>query len=76
MYQANVTLTNIDAVKSFVSIATKTPFSVDLVSGRYTINAKSIMGVLSLPLANLLTVKAECEEGCDFVSQISPFIVA
>ena len=42
------TLNSIDKVKSFVNDITKFDYDFDLVSGRYVIDAKSIMGIFSL----------------------------
>lgn len=46
-----VRLNSIDKVKSFVNDITKFDADFDLVSGRYAIDAKSIMGILSLDLS-------------------------
>ncbi|MDD6033332.1 MAG: HPr family phosphocarrier protein, partial [Oscillospiraceae bacterium] len=40
-----INLSSIEDVKTFVSIMNKCPFEADLVSGRYVIDAKSIMGI-------------------------------
>ena len=47
-----ISLNSIDKVKSFVNEITKFDFDFDLVSGRYVIDAKSIMGIFSLDLSN------------------------
>ena len=46
-----ISLNSIDKVKSFVNEITKFDFDFDLVSGRYVIDAKSIMGIFSLDLS-------------------------
>ena len=58
-----VNLNNIDAVKDFVSEMSKLPenVNVDLLSGRYVINAKSIMGVFSLDLSKPIDLRVTCE---------------
>lgn len=47
----HVTLNSIDKVKTFVNIISRYSSDFDLVSGRYVIDAKSIMGIFSLDLS-------------------------
>lgn len=47
MKTVTVKLNTIDAVKNFVNIVSKYPFDIDLTSGRYVVDAKSIMGIFS-----------------------------
>lgn len=46
-----IRLSTIDKVKEFVALTTKQDCYMDLVSGRYIIDAKSIMGIFSLDLS-------------------------
>ena len=57
MKTVQISLNSIDKVKSFVNEITKYDNDFDLVSGRYVIDAKSILGVLSLDLTQPLTVQ-------------------
>ena len=50
MKTVKISLNSIDKVKSFVNEITKYDYDFDLVSGRYVIDAKSIMGIFSLDL--------------------------
>ena len=50
MKTVQISLNSIDKVKSFVNEISKFDFDFDLVSGRYVIDAKSIMGIFSLDL--------------------------
>ena len=50
MKTVQISLNSIDKVKSFVNDISKFDFDFDLVSGRYVIDAKSIMGIFSPPL--------------------------
>ena len=45
-----VLLNSMDKVKCFVDTVTKFEADVDLVSGKYNVDAKSIMGIISLNL--------------------------
>ena len=51
MKTVQISLNSIDKVKSFVNAITQFEFDFDLVSGRYVIDAKSIMGIFSLDLS-------------------------
>ena len=51
MKTVTINLGSIDKVKSFVNDITKFDSDFDLVSGRYVIDAKSIMGIFSLDLS-------------------------
>lgn len=62
MKEFNVYLNSIDKVKNFVEKMSKYPFDIDIVSGRYVIDAKSIMGIFSLNLENQLTVIPHTED--------------
>ena len=51
MREFRVALNEIDKVKAFVNTVNKYPFDVVIMSGRYIIDAKSIMGVFSIDLS-------------------------
>ena len=51
MKTVKISLNSIDKVKSFVNDITKFDVDFDLVSGRYVIDAKSIMGIFSLNIS-------------------------
>ena len=51
MKTANIRINTIEDVKNFVTTVTKCNYEVDIVSGRYAIDAKSIMGIFSLDLS-------------------------
>ena len=54
----------VDQVKDFVNLLSKYPYEMDLISGRYTIDAKSLLGIYSLDLSKPLTLVIYAEE-CD-----------
>ena len=72
-----VSLNSIDKVRDFVNIIAKFGCDFDLISGRYVIDAKSIMGIFSLDLNKPveLTVHATGEELAKIQEEIRPFIV-
>lgn len=57
MSERKIRLSQMKEVKEFVSVAGKCDFDIDVYYNRITIDAKSIMGVLSLDLSQVLTVK-------------------
>ena len=62
------------AVKELVNIVTKYDFDVDLTSGRYVVDAKSIMGIYSLDLSKPVTIEIH-SDACDaLVEELKPFI--
>lgn len=52
-------------VKSFVNEVTKFDNEFDLVSGRYVVDAKSIMGIFSLDLTRPITLNIHTDENVD-----------
>ncbi len=61
MKTIKISLDSIDKVKSFVNMIQKFNTDFDLVSGRYLINAKSIMGIFSLDLSKPLDLNIHAE---------------
>ena len=61
MKQKRILLPTIDDAKMFVAAATQCDFDIDVYYNRVVIDAKSIMGVLSLDLRNVLTVQYDGE---------------
>lgn len=57
MKTIRVSLNSIDKVKGFVNVISKYESDFDLVSGRYVIDAKSIMGIFSLDLSKPIDLK-------------------
>lgn len=61
-------------VKNFVNIINKFDFDVDLVSGRYVVDAKSIMGIFSLDLSRPITLRAFTQDVGDLEKAVSEFM--
>ena len=62
MKTVQISLNSIDKVKSFVNEITKYDYDFDLVSGRYVIDAKSIMGIFSLDLSKPINLNIHGDE--------------
>lgn len=76
MKTVQISLNSIDKVKSFVIAITQFEFDFDLVSGRYVIDAKSIMGIFSLDLSKPIELVIHAEDHLDEIMDIlKPYIV-
>lgn len=75
MKEFNIVLNSIDTVKDFVNIVAKYNFDVDLTSGRYVVDAKSIMGIFSLNLSKPIKVEVHSDDCAKFVDEVARFIV-
>ena len=77
MKSVKISLSSIDAVKSFVNTVSKYESDFDLVSGRYVIDAKSIMGIFSLDLSKPIELNIHTEDQFDeIIESLKPYIVA
>ena len=70
-----ITLNSIEKVKSFVNEISKFDVDFDLVSGRYVIDAKSIMGIFSLDLSKAIKLQAHTDEPEKLIAALDKFIV-
>lgn len=76
MKTVKISLNSIDAVKSFVNTVTKFDTDFDLVSGRYVIDAKSIMGIFSLDLSKPIDLNIHAEDNADeILTALKPYLV-
>ncbi|MFD1412197.1 HPr family phosphocarrier protein [Oceanobacillus jeddahense] len=75
MVERTVKLEKINDVKAFVEIMTTFDYQVDIISGRYVMDAKSILGIFSLDLTQPLTLKIHADECDDLLEAIAPYIV-
>ncbi|MCI8772142.1 MAG: HPr family phosphocarrier protein [Lachnospiraceae bacterium] len=76
MKTVQISLNSIDKVKAFVNDVTKFNTDFDLVSGRYVIDAKSIMGIFSLDLSKTIDLNIHDDENMDeILSILEPYIV-
>lgn len=75
MSQSKIKLNATEEVQEFVNAATRCDFDVDVYYNRFLIDAKSILGVLSLDLTKVLTV--DCHgESKEFNRTLKKFAVA
>ncbi len=75
MKTIKISLNSIDKVKSFVNDIQRFDYDFDLVSGRYVIDAKSIMGIFSLDLSKPIDLNIHAEENIDEVlNTLKPYM--
>ena len=70
MKTLQISLNSIDKVKSFVNDITRFENDFDLVSVRYVIDAKSIMGIFSLDLSKPIDLNIHAEENIDAILEV------
>ncbi len=74
MKSYEIFLKSIIDVKNFVNAINSFDFEVDLVSGRYVVDAKSIMGIFSLDLSRPITLRVFSDNVADLEEAISDFM--
>ncbi len=74
MKKFTVLLSSINDVKAFVNVVTKYDFEIDLTSGRYVVDAKSIMGIFSLDLTKPIEVEAHSDNCDKLLDELAPFL--
>ena len=76
MKTVQISLNSIDKVKAFVNDITEFDNDFDLVSGRYVIDAKSIMGIFSLDLSKPIDLSIHAEENLDeILALLKPYMI-
>ena len=76
MKTVKISLNSIDKVKAFVNDVTKFNTDFDLVSGRYVIEAKAIMGIFSRDLSKAIDLNIHDDDNMDdILKTLAPYIV-
>ena len=75
MKEIKIKLSNVQDIREFVNVVILADYDVDLVQGRYTIDAKSIMGIFSLDLLSPITLIAHSENTDLLFEQIAKFVI-
>lgn len=76
MKTVQITLNSIEKVKSFVNVIANYDYDFDLVSGRYVIDAKSIMGIFSLDLTKPITLNIHSTTDIDHILEdLKPYLI-
>ena len=76
MKTVQISLNSIGKVKSFVNAINQFEFDFDLISGRYVIDAKSIMGIFSLDLSKPIDLTIHADENLDDIMEVlKPYLI-
>ena len=76
MHTVQVNLNSVEKVRAFVNSVNTFDSEFDLVSGRFVIDAKSIMGIFSLDLSKPIDLNIHAEDGIDEVlAALKPYTV-
>ena len=76
MKTVQISLNSIGKVKSFVNTISQFDYDFDLISGRYVIDAKSIMGIFSLDLSKPIELNIHADNEIDTIlSVLAPYMV-
>ena len=74
MKSLEILLNSINDVKNFVNVVSKYDYCIDLTSGRYVVDAKSIMGIFSLDLSKPIKVEVHNDDCDDLLAELKPYI--
>lgn len=75
MKTVDIKLSSIEDVRNFVNIVSKYEIDIDLSSGRYVVDAKSIMGIFSLDLLKPIKLTAHTDNTDSLFEEIKPYII-
>ena len=75
MTAVQISLNSIEKVKSFVNDITKFDADFDLISVRYVIDAKSIMGIFSLDLSKPIDLNIHTDDASAILEVIKPYLI-
>ncbi len=74
MLKVDLYFKTLEDVKKFVNLAMLKDYELDMISGKYVVNAKSIMGIFSLDLTKPITLEAHTEDDTELMDELAPFI--
>ena len=73
MQRTEIVLSNVKDVRDFVNMVIRIGYDVDLMQGKYVIDAKSVMGIFALDLMTPITVIAHSDNTRDFFKELERF---
>lgn len=74
MISITVSLSKAENVKQFVQVCSKYTFDIDLRSGRYVVDAKSILGIFSLDLSKPVVLEVYSDDCKILLGELQAFI--
>ena len=75
MQEIYIVLRDIQSIREFVKEVVTLDYDVDLVQGRYIVDAKSIMGIFALDISSPIKVVAATNDATPFFAAIEKFTV-
>ncbi len=75
MKSVPIKLSFAEEVKTFVNVANRYNYDMDLRAGRHVVDAKSILGIFSLDLSKPITLEVYSEDCDDLLNELKAFIV-
>lgn len=76
MKKMKVVFKNVDEISNFVNIVSKYPYEMDLAKGRIVIDAKSLLGIITLGVLNEVDLIIHSDTSDDLRSEIGDFLTA
>lgn len=73
MEKVMLDLTTAESVKNVVQITSQYDFDIDFVSGRYIVDAKSILGIFSLDLTKPVEMDIHADNCESLLQQLAPY---
>ena len=75
MNSVKIRLSTIADVRDFVNVVSQSDVDIDLASGRYLVDGKSIMGIFSLDLLSPITLTAHTDDPAELFALLDRFII-
>lgn len=75
MVSRKVFLNTVEEVKAFVDIITPYPYEIDLISGRFLVDAKSMLGIFSLDMSKPVRMDIHTDSCDALLEQLKPYLV-
>ena len=75
MNSVKIRLSTIADVRDFVNVVSQSDVDIDLASGRYLVDGKSIMGIFSLDLLSPITLTAHTDDPTELFAALDRFII-
>ena len=75
MQEINIKLSDMISIREFVKEVVLLDYDVDLVQGRYIVDAKSIMGIFALDITSPIKVVANTNDATPFFAAIDKYVV-
>ena len=69
-----MSLNSVEKVKDFVAVTSRLPMEMELASGRYVVDAKSILGIFSIDLSRPITMTIYSDDCDDLLRDLDGYL--